>query len=443
MTHAALVKPWTTIEQLFDQELQRRPADHILQLIKPVEQERQEVRDFISRVVHFMLLSNLSPDHITPSLGWLLGTMAPGLLPGAWGNVIPPFTLEDRHVEIDRYLAANPWATFSDGTTMLEMGCGFPPQTAVDAATRFASWQLLGADPRFDPYVLHDAEGNYACMSDEGDVRYFHPANPGIATYMALYKDPAATFQRFRTIFERLLPLLPVDEDGTRAEVTHDGARLVRNAIQGFTRSNLHFVQAGIGAEMEPVDVIRVFNVLMYFDADFRRDAEWWALNTLKPNGLLLCGGDNSMSTEARYTVYQRVGDALVPREFAFSLDNVRPPTMNSWFCLHNDERETFLTARIVGLLRRDDEFREAFDARVDALMREQRLWVRRADGALLPAPDQPPATQFLALRMQANAQLRAEGFHERAVAVLQRAGLRAWENAVGHIAIDPADLAV
>lgn len=438
---APLVQPWTTVEQLFDQELHGRPADHILQLIKPVEHERQEVRDFMSRVVHLMAVSHLSPDHLTPSLGWLLGSMMPGLLPGAWGNVIPPFTLEDRHIEIDRYLAANPWVTLPEHTTMIEMGCGFPPQTAVDAARRFPSWRIVGADPRFDPYVLHDTDGNYACMDAEGDVRYFHPANPGLATYMTLYKDRAATFQRFRTLFEQLLPLLPVHDDGTRVEVQQAGARLVRNAIQGFATGNLHFVQAGIGAEMEPVDVIRVFNVLMYFDADFRRDAEWWALNTLKPNGLLLCGGDLAMTTEARYTVYQRVGDALVPREFAFSLDNVRAHGVNTWFCLHNDERETFLTARVVGMLRRDDGFREAFDARLDTLMREQRLWVRRADGALVPAPDQRPASEFLAARMEIAAQLRAEGFHARAVSVLQRAGLRAWENAVGHIAIDPADL--
>ena len=35
----------------------------------------------------------------------------------------------------------------------------------------------IGADLQFDPYVLHDAEGNYACIDSSGGVRYFHPGS--------------------------------------------------------------------------------------------------------------------------------------------------------------------------------------------------------------------------------------------------------------------------
>ncbi|MBC7673403.1 MAG: hypothetical protein H7247_13370, partial [Polaromonas sp.] len=330
-----------------------------------------------------MAIAQLEPRHLTPSIGWTLGSMAPALLPGAWGNVVPPFTLEDRHIDIDRYLREQPWARLPSAATMLEMGCGFPPQTAVDVASRFPAWQIVGADPRFDPYVLHDAQGNYAAMDADGQVRYFHPANPGMATYMALYKNPSDTFAAFRTLFEQRVPLLRADDAGERVAVEYAGTRLVRHAIQGFAAPNLRFVQVGIGAEMEPVEIIRIFNVLMYFDADFRRDAERWALNTLKPSGLLIGGGNAATTTEARYSVYQREHDALVPREFAFSLDNVRPDSMNTWFCLHGDERETFLLAHVTGSLRGDVEVSEADDARLDALMAGQRLWVRVPDGPL------------------------------------------------------------
>jgi hypothetical protein len=27
-------------------------------------------------------------------------------------------------------------------------------------------WQVIGADSRFDPYVLYDSDGNYACMRE-------------------------------------------------------------------------------------------------------------------------------------------------------------------------------------------------------------------------------------------------------------------------------------
>jgi hypothetical protein len=67
----------------------------------------------------------------------------------------------------------------------------------------------------------------------------------------------------------------------------------------------------------------------MYFDQDFRHRAERWALDTLNPDGLFICGGDGAKTMEARYSVYQRCDDQLVPREFAFALDNVRPFTVN------------------------------------------------------------------------------------------------------------------
>ena len=61
------------------------------------------------------------------------------------------------------------------------MGCGFPPQTAIDTARRFPGFQVIGPDLQFDPYILYDAEGNYACMNAGGQVRYFHPASQNMA----------------------------------------------------------------------------------------------------------------------------------------------------------------------------------------------------------------------------------------------------------------------
>jgi hypothetical protein len=93
-----------------------------------------------------MAISKSTPAHISPGLAWILGVMIPRLLPGASGNVVPPFTYEDRHELINNYLDANPWGKFAENTVLLEMGCGFPPQTALDAARHFPRWQVIGAD---------------------------------------------------------------------------------------------------------------------------------------------------------------------------------------------------------------------------------------------------------------------------------------------------------
>ncbi len=330
-----------------------------------------------------------------------------------------------------------PGANSRDDTVLLEMGCGFPPQTALDAARDFPHWQVIGADLQFDPYVLYDSDGNYACMDSEGGVRYFHPASPnrGIAS---LYDDVSSTFQRFRSTFATLREKLPPSVDGQSVSVEHQGARLVHDPIRTYERKNLKLIQAGLGAETPPADIIRVFNVLFYFDAAFRIRAEDWALRTLQPGGLFLCGADGNLTFEARYSVYRKEHGKLVPREFAFSLDNLRPPAVMPWFSLHDDEKETFALARLMGVLRSDEEFRFDYDSRVDELLAENRIFVRQKDGFLASPPDPLPIPDWQAAYFAMQNKLEQEGFNDRAVSVLNRAGYRAWKNPVGHVAVDP-----
>jgi SAM-dependent methyltransferase len=442
MANSALEAAWTSVEELFDRTLGSRPSAHHLAMIKKAENERPEVKEFLERACRLMAISNMAPAHITPSLAWILGVMIPRLLPGAWGNVVPPFTLEDRHKQINAYLNANPWGLFPEDTVLLEMGCGFPPQTAVDAARDFPRWQIIGADLQFDPYVLYDSDGNYACMDSEGGVRYFHPGSPNRATFTSLYDDASSTFQRFRAIFTALREKLPASPNGQCVSVEHDGARLVHHPIKTYERKNLKLIQAGLGAEMPPADIIRVFNVLFYFDAAFRTRAEEWALRTLRPGGLFLCGADGNLTFEARYSVYRNENGTLVPKEFAFSLDNLRPPAVMPWFSLHNEEKETFALARLIGVLRSDESFHIDYDSRVDELLAEKRVFVRQQDGFLAAHPDPLPVSEWLPAFTAMQNKLQQEGFTDRAVSVLKRAGYHAWINPVGHVAVDPQGIA-
>src|SRR5262249_48503060 len=170
----------------------------------------------------------------------------------------------------------------------------------------------------------------------------------------------------------------------------------------------------------------------------FRTSAEDWARRILLPDGLFICGSDAARTTETRYTVYQREGHALSPREFAFSLDNLRPFTVNPMFSLYDDDRETLLLSTFAGILRRDVAFRRAYDARVDELLAEHAIWIRDGDGFLRAASSQRPSSEWASSRESINRQLHDEGFVRDAVAVLNRSGFRAWENVVGHIAVDP-----
>jgi SAM-dependent methyltransferase len=432
---------WTSIEELFERTFGDRSYSDRFPLLKKAENERAEVKQFIERAFRIMAISKVVPENISPGLAWVLGVMIPGLLPGAWGNVVPPLTFEDRHHRINQYLAVNPWAEFPDGSVLLEMGCGFPPQTALDAARDFPRWQVIGADLRFDPYVLYDSDGNYACMDSAGGVRYFQPGPSNRTSFLSLYEDQAGTFRRFGELFTRLREKLPPSESHECTTIEHEGARLVCNPIRSYERPNLALIQAGLGEDAPPANIIRVFNVLMYFDSDFRNRAEQWALRTLRPGGLFLCGADGAKNLEARYSVYRKEQDSLVRKEFAFSLDNIRSPSVLPLFCLHDQEKETFELAKLVGVLYSDEEFRGGYDFRLDELLAEKKIWVRQPDGFLGPPPEQLNPVAWMDVLVGVHRQLAEEGFVDRAVSVLKRGGYHAWKNPVGHLAVEPTSM--
>jgi SAM-dependent methyltransferase len=280
--------------------------------------------------------------------------------------------------------------------------------------------------------------GDYACFNANGQIRYFQPGAPDLTRWDELHQDRDATLQRFADLFARLLPKLP-EGAGQRPAIVEEGVtRLIRNPLQDFERCNLHFLQVGLGEPGLPqVDVVRCFNVLMYFDADFRRKAETWVATILRPDGLFLCGVDGPRSLEARYVVSRRENGGLVEKEFAFSLDNVRPLTAMPWFCLYDGERETFRLASAVGILRADDAFRDDFDERLDHLLEDKGICARQPNGYLGPLFQGLVPTERVARIEEVMEQLEQEGFVDRAAGVLRGAGLRARRNSAGHIAID------
>ena len=140
--------------------------------------QRPEVRDFVERAFRLMALSKFDPRDLSPAMARFFVVFAPSILPGAWGGIVPPITMPGRHKKIDAYLRSNPWTNFGPGTVLLDLGCGFPPQTSMDAAEAFPEWQIVGADPAFEPYLLYDERENYASFDLNGKLRYFQATRP-------------------------------------------------------------------------------------------------------------------------------------------------------------------------------------------------------------------------------------------------------------------------
>jgi SAM-dependent methyltransferase len=405
-----------------------RLSPAVLAELRPLTDASHDAQELADRAFRFMRTAGIRATDVSELIAWMIGFSVPRTVPSAWSGAVPPVTMAGRHRELDEYVADNPWHQPEGEGVFVDLGCGFPPFTTVDTARRLADWRVVGVDPTFGRYMVYDADGVYASFDENRQLRYFQEGNYA--------PDPAATRARFHRLLDRLLPLLPDNAD----EVSDPHGRLVRDPVRQYQSGNLELVPGGIGdlTVAGGADVVRCMNVFMYFDQPFRQRALDWATDLLRPGGLFLCGSNWTRSACSRYTVYRKETSGLVAREFAFSVENLRPIELSPWYALHDDDQDTLANAHAVGAVRADTEFCQRFDDRLDALLAELRVCPRKADGYLgRPAPDVSAEDTALASSVLA-ARLVAEGFADAAAEVLCRAGRTAWRNHVGHVAMEP-----
>jgi hypothetical protein len=319
----------------------------------------------------------------------------------------------------------------------LDLGCGFPPLTAVETAKKLPDWQIIGADPAIPHFIVYDEQNDYALFNETGDVLYFQGYGPRFGTFT---QDPVGTRAYFSQLFRALMAQSQENEGNEVKPATLNGARLATNPIGAYESPNLSFQTAAIGAvDIQGLDVVRCFNVIGYFDRAFRDQAMAWLTEILSEGGLLLCGGDSFYSLSSRYTVFQREQGRLVEREFALGIDTLRVASdVGPWWTFHNNEVEANRQAILVAQIRADPAFRRDFDSRLDALLAEHQLFQRGPDGYLTGWGSAMPTDKHERLA-QINDQLDQEGYAAGAVQVLTQAGYDAWRNCVGHISVDPA----
>lgn len=103
---------------------------------------------------------------------------------------------------------------------------------------------------------------------------------------------------------------------------------------------------------------------------------------------------------------------------------------------MHDDDAELTRLMEMVGILRADRRFIDAFMKRSDDLREKLTLMPRGADGFYSAAlPDWPPAELWV--RASELGDRLAEEFAPEAVAALARQGLRARVNGIGHVAVE------
>lgn len=423
-------------DDLVEQVLGRSLPPELTGLV-PLEEMPPDAQGFVRRALDLMKRAAYPPTDINPALlRWL--TTIRTMLPGGWGDTIPPITLPGRHGKIDDYVASLGIGPANDASPVfVDMGCGFPPATTAETARRLAGWRIFGVDRSFAEYVLYDREGHYACFGKDGEFRYFQALmSSGGRT---LYADPEAAKNRFRLLFSELFPLLGKSAGLKSETVEKGGDRLIHHHIRDFETDNLTFIRADLAdLRLDPATVIRCMNLFLYFSRETRREMLHRCGDLLDDDGIVIVG-TNGLGIQTRYTVFRKTPKGLTSSEFAFTLDNLGPIVFMPWFTIHDDDPEAALLVQMARAVRADTSFWRAFGSRVDQLLDDHGI-CRRGPGGFLCAHREMDPREYLVKNAQLWSRVEAEGFGERAVDALKRSGYDAWTNPVGDIAVRPPD---
>ena len=393
--------------------------------------DRADVRAFVERMFREMRRWQFPATEVSLMHAELLGSLLSRILPGTWQGRVPPITVSGRHRKLDelvRLLAQ------SDGLghTFIDIACGFPPLTTIDTADALPGWQITGIDRALPAYLVTDADNNYAVFDREGRATYFQPVEATVDRWTALLKDWDASRSRFESLLQTLLAARTPAAD----RVEKDGASLDIDPVRAFERPGLRFAASNLeDAAVPPADVVRCFNMLLYFDDAFRKTAMHQFAALLREGGLLVCGTDWAHTTEARYFTYRKRGGRLAECRFAFSIDCLAPLAIVPWYTLHDDDREIEILGTLVGALRGDRDFIDRFTFRSDALRAAAGVCPRGPDGYYLATVPEGAGETWN--RASALSERLAQEFGQEAARILSRAGWRSHVNPIGHIEVE------
>jgi hypothetical protein len=408
-------------------------CEAVLERLRLLPVDRADARGFVDRLGRLARTANLDARDLSPFQADILASLISRLLPGTWDGRVPPITIPGRHRKIDELVSR----VCGPSGRLLDIACGFPPFTSVDTANALPGWDIVGVDRSLPEYLVEDGLGNYAVYDASGAAQYFQPIVPTAESWVALLDDADATKGRLEALLRDLLGVrAQMGTDTPPDRIEHGGATLVVTPAHEYARHNLRFLRSDLDAlTNEPADVVRCFNMLMYFDDAFRERALGHFARLLKDGGLAICGVDWAFSMEARYATYRKSGASLVPFEFAFSLDNLVPIGIATWYTLQPDDRDAAMLARLSAVLRSDRAFFHEYTATADAIREDIGLCPRLPDGHFADVNRAIPAAELWGRAAEFPDRL-SDRLGSHAVEVLTAAGHKARLNEAGHVAV-------
>jgi len=110
------------------------------------------------------------------------------------------------------------------------------------------------------------------------------------------------------------------------------------------------------------------------------------------------------------------------------------------WFTIRKNDPEAMLLARCSGIIPSDRFFWPAFSNRLDELLENNDICIRKKDGYMYFPRELMVTGQYLVKGTMIWYQMQKEGYADHAVDALLNAGFNAWKNSMGDVAVKPPD---
>jgi hypothetical protein len=140
-----------------------------LAALKALDGASADAQALVDRAFRLRRVARFDAMDLSVPTAQIMGAVL-GAVPSAWDGAVPPIIMPGRHQKLDDYLARNSWHRPGREPVLLDLGCGFPPVTALDSATTLTGWRVIGVDPSFDRYLVSDGD-DYACFDDDQRLR--------------------------------------------------------------------------------------------------------------------------------------------------------------------------------------------------------------------------------------------------------------------------------
>lgn len=281
-----------------------------------------------------------------------------------------PYTSKGRHRRLDHFLLRLLSERFEG--RILEVGCGYPPYTATELAHTFPRASVVGMEPLFPAYSIEDSSG-YALLNEQGAVMALHSNT--FEGMNALHGEYEKTRLRYESLFKQLM-----GGQEFSSEIKFD-----RNPLSTFLKTNLSFKRGRIGDPLEGAfDCIRVMNVLIFFDVQFRTKFFEWASMHLNDGGVIVIGANTFDSTYLRASLWKKRLGKIEFDRFLFSLESIRAMGGIASFATPDvSDRELACQKQVVRVIRQNKLLLDKFDQLMDEELGKRSLAARDPNGYL------------------------------------------------------------